>query len=337
MRSSSSMVAAGKAGKHSGVALVDVRVGTPAQGRDVPKLDDSQIEARLRSLPGADRVTARALTKVHLAGTTNTVLVNFYRGDAPAEAEQIVEGQHWPSGPGEVAVGPSFLKQHGLAVGDRTTMYLNGRQTDVTVVGEVMLGNAQAMDSDWQTATELAPNTSAVDYTVQLGPHADAQAYVRGIEEADPGLHPSLRSDSPDAATTTVVGFSSVFTLLLTIVAALGVFNTVLLNTRERRRDLAMLKSIGMTPRQVVVMTVTSVAGLGAVGGLIGIPLGAVAHRLLVDHAGVLTFPESMKDVWHAPQLAALTLAGVAIAVLGALIPARSAARLTIAEVLHNE
>jgi putative ABC transport system permease protein len=44
-----------------------------------------------------------------------------------------------------------------------------------------------------------------------------------------------------------------------------------------------------------------------------------------------------MKDVWHAPQLVSLALAGVIIAVLGALIPARSAARLTIATVLHNE
>ncbi|MFK4265722.1 FtsX-like permease family protein [Streptomyces milbemycinicus] len=37
---------------------------------------------------------------------------------------------------------------------------------------------------------------------------------------------------------------------MLTVVAALGVFNTVVLNTRDRRRDLGMLKSIGMTPRQ---------------------------------------------------------------------------------------
>ncbi|MFD7507066.1 hypothetical protein [Streptomyces sp. NPDC059850] len=86
-----------------------------------------------------------------------------------------------------------------------------------------------------------------------------------------------------------------------------------------------------------MVVTVTSVAGLGAVGGLVGIPLGIAAHRLLVDHVGVVAFPESLKDVWHAPQLAALALAGVVIAVLGALIPARSAARLTIAKVLHNE
>jgi putative ABC transport system permease protein len=51
----------------------------------------------------------------------------------------------------------------------------------------------------------------------------------------------------------------------------------------------------------------------------------------------VISFPESMKQVWHLPQLSALLLAGVTIAVLGALIPARSAARLTIAKVLHNE
>ncbi|WFB10884.1 hypothetical protein LRS74_30430 [Streptomyces sp. LX-29] len=56
-----------------------------------------------------------------------------------------------------------------------------------------------------------------------------------------------------------------------------------------------------------------------------------LAHRLVVDHVGVISFPESTKQVWHMPQLAVLVLAGVVIAVLGALIPARSAARLTIA------
>ncbi|UQW99747.1 hypothetical protein [Streptomyces sp. RerS4] len=92
-----------------------------------------------------------------------------------------------------------------------------------------------------------------------------------------------------------------------------------------------------MTPRQVVAMTVSSVAGVGAVGGLVGIPLGMAAHRLVVDHVGWVTFPESMKDVWHAPQPAVLLPAGVAIAVLGALVPARSAVRTTIASVLRTE
>jgi putative ABC transport system permease protein len=114
----------------------------------------------------------------------------------------------------------------------------------------------------------------------------------------------------------------------------------VVLNARERRRDLGVLKSIGMTPRQVTVMMVTSMAALGAAGGLLGLPLGVAAHRLVVEtmFAAVgLTTPALMLDVWRIPLLAALVPAGAAIAMLGAFLPARSAARLTIAEALRTE
>ncbi|OMI33214.1 FtsX-like permease family protein [Streptomyces sparsogenes] len=331
----STMVAFGKHGQNNGAAWVNVEAGRPGLDQKVPKLSDRQIEARLRSLPGADLVTARALSKVRLAGYTQPVFANFYRGDTRMYDSDIVKG-HWPHGPGEVAAGPAFLNQRGLAVGDRITLYLDGRQTRVTVVGELIEGNPQAVESTWETLAELAPDLRAIEYTVELADGADAEAYAKAVKASDPGLY-LLPGSSTNTTAATVVSFSAVFTVLLTVVAALGVFNTVLLNTRERRRDLGMLKSIGMTPRQVTVMTVTSVAGVGAVGGLLGIPLGIAAHRLLVDHVGVVAFPESMKDVWHAPQLAVLALAGVAIAVLGALVPARSAARLTIAKVLHNE
>ncbi|MEU1665068.1 FtsX-like permease family protein [Streptomyces sparsogenes] len=331
----STMVAFGKLGQNNGAAWVNVEAGRPGLDQKAPKLSDRQIEARLRSLPGADLVTARALSKVRLAGYSQPVFASFYRGDTRMYDSDIVKG-HWPHGPGEVAAGPAFLNQRGLAVGDRITLYLDGRQTRVTVVGELIEGNPQAVESTWETLAELAPDLRAIEYTVELADGADAEAYAKAVKASDPGLY-LLPGSSTNTTAATVVSFSAVFTVLLTVVAALGVFNTVLLNTRERRRDLGMLKSIGMTPRQVTVMTVTSVAGVGAVGGLLGIPLGIAAHRLLVDHVGVVAFPESMKDVWDAPQLAVLALAGVAIAVLGALVPARSAARLTIAKVLHNE
>ncbi|MFJ4327904.1 hypothetical protein ACIP3A_33005 [Streptomyces tricolor] len=44
-----------------------------------------------------------------------------------------------------------------------------------------------------------------------------------------------------------------------------------------------------------------------------------------------------MTDVWHAPLPAVLALTGAGIAVVGALVPARRAARLTVAEVLRTE
>lgn len=331
----STIVASGSVGRTNG-AVINIQVGTPENGQPTPTLSDPNIEARLRSLPGAKRVTARGLLQVYLEGYNQTRFANVYRGDTPVPfLAPPVEGR-WPDGINEAVAGPTFLTQHGLAIGDQITMQHDGQRIPLTIVGKLMDGNARAVNINWQTLTQLAPDTNPIEYYVKLAPDANAQTYMNAVKATDPGLHPTLVGTNA-TDTPAVVGLSSVFTVLLAIVAALGVFNTVLLNIRERRRDLGMLKSIGMTPRQVITMTLTSVAALGAVGGLLGIPLGVITHRLLVDNVGVIVFPESMKDVWHAPQLVALALAGVVIAILGALIPARSAARLTIAKVLHNE
>jgi putative ABC transport system permease protein len=331
----STMVAYGKAGGGDGTARLAVEPGSSGNGMTRPRLPAAEVERRLNALPGADGVTVRGLTKARIAGSTGTKYVNFYRGDTRSFGTQLAQGR-FPERPGEIAAGPAFLDQQGLQVGDRTTLYLHGKQTAVTVVGQLIESNAQALETTWETVAALDPAVEPADYTVRLSAGTDTDAALAAVTALDPGLHPSLNSPS-NTATVTVVSFSTIFTVLLSLVAALGVFNTVLLNIRERQRDLGMLKSIGMTPRQVVLMTVTSVAGIGAVGGLLGIPLGMGAHRWVVDNVGVVAFPAYMKAVWSAPQLAALALAGVTIAVLGALLPARRAARLTIARVLHGE
>ncbi|MFE5623506.1 FtsX-like permease family protein [Streptomyces virginiae] len=331
----STLLAYGEVGKEDAGARIHVTTEAPGPDRTPPRLSDVQIEERLRSLPGTEGVRARALSQANMTGQPQPVFADFYRGDDSVYEHTVVKGRA-PAAAGEIVAGPAFLTQRGLKVGDRVTLELNGRKITATVVGQLIEGDARALEATWQTLARLAPDAHATEYTVRLAPGSDAHAYADAVTTLDPGLHASVM-DSANAGTATVISFSTVFTVLLTLVASLGVFNTVLLNTRERRRDLGMLKSIGMTPRQVVLMTVTSVAGLGALGGLLGIPLGIVAHRLVVDHVGVVDFPEHMKDVWHAPQLAAMLLAGVTIAVLGALVPARSAARTPIAPVLHTE
>ncbi|MFF2026779.1 FtsX-like permease family protein [Streptomyces sp. NPDC058171] len=331
----STMVAYADKGDRNGAPTVEVRVGTAEHKDTLPKLTDAQTEALLRSLPGAKEVTAEAMVRVTMNGGNQALFASFYRGAPPPTGTDLVEGR-WLDGADEAVVGPSFLKQHGLKVGDRITLAANGRTEPVTIVGKSITGDARNLSVSWPALTALAPERRALRYTAVLAPGTHVVDYVEAVKKADPGLYPQPAS-SGNTATRAVVGFATVFTALLTVVAALGVFNTVLLNTRERRRDLGMLKSIGMTPGQVVTMTVTSMAGLGAVAAVIGIPLGMIGHRLVVDNVGVIAFPESMKDVWNAPHLLGLALAGVTIAVLGALVPARSAARLTIAKVLHNE
>ncbi|MFD4508292.1 ABC transporter permease [Streptomyces sp. NPDC058457] len=144
----------------------------------------------------------------------------------------------------------------------------------------------------------------------------------------------------PSSGAETIIGSATLLTAMLAVVAALGVFNTVVLDTRDRRRVLGMLKSIGMTPRQVTVMTVTSMGVLGVVGSLAGVPLGIAGYDLVVPRmadAVDIVLPPSLTDVCRAGVLTPLALSGLAIAMLGAYLPARGAARLTVAEALHNE
>jgi putative ABC transport system permease protein len=72
----------------------------------------------------------------------------------------------------------------------------------------------------------------------------------------------------------------------------------------------------------------------------VGVPLGVLAHQVIAPammRAAQSDVLDVVMDVYHAPMLAALALAGIVIAVLGAAIPARAAARVPIAAVLHNE
>ncbi|MDH6129495.1 putative ABC transport system permease protein [Kitasatospora sp. GP82] len=320
----------------NGRTFVHVQVGAEDAHQTVPKLTDAQIEAVLRATPGSDQLTSRAFERVGLVGYTQPVFADFYGGDALERPLHVIKGRP-ATGLGEVVAGPAFLDQHGLKLGDRITLDVSGRLLPVTIVGEPIEGNARAVASNAATLAGTGVRLHVVEYVVRLAPGADADAYVKAIKDADPGLYPNVVTHDGIGPFASVISFSTIFTVLLSVVAALGVFNTVLLNIRERRRDLGMLKSIGMTPRQVVAMTVASVAGLGLVSGIIGVPLGMAAHRLIVENITIMVFADSMINVWHAPQLIAVALAGILIAVLGALLPSRTAARLPIAEVLHNE
>ena len=296
---------------------------------------DRADAATLRSVPGAAQVTARADLVVRAAGSTQTFMAMFYRGDPGFET---LSGR-WPAAAGEIAVSERFLLQRGYSVGDSLTLESEGVRRPVRIVGKVLMNTGNVALAGWPTLELFAPGTGADAYEVRLTAGTGAQAYAVAVHAADPGLD-ATPTDNADSFVAVIIATVTLLTLMLGAVAALGVLNTAVLNTRERSRDLGMLKSIGMTPRQVVLMVVTSMAALGALGGVLGIPVGIVAHRFAMPamaHAAQVAFPDRALDVYHPPVLALLVLAGVAIAALGAFLPARAAARLTIAKVLHNE
>ena len=314
-------------------------------GDRAPAGDPARTEAALAALPGAASVTTVSPVSVAIAGNDTPVNLQYLHGDYAdlGYQDQLISGR-WLAGPGETVVTSAFLRDRGARLGDRVTLLSGQARTTVTVVGEMIGDDPDEAYADWATQLRLDPRTplggELPEYLVRLKPGTGADAYANAVTAADPGLHAMPNTEDVNSFIVTVDGIALVLTVMLAIVAALGVFQTVVLNTRERQRDLAMLKAIGMTPRQVVTMMVTSMAGLGLLGGVLGLGLGVAAHEVsvpLVAAAAGTDIPATMLSVWRWSLVAGLLLAGLAIAVAGSYLPARAAGRLSVAEALRNE
>ena len=124
------------------------------------------------------------------------------------------------------------------------------------------------------------------------------------------------------------------------VVAGLGVLNTVALQIRERAHDIGVFKALGMTPRQTLTMIACSVAITGLVAGIIAVPAGVLLHHNVIPamtHAANSGYPSALISVYSVPEMIGLALAGLLIAVAGALAPASWAARSRTAAALRTE
>ncbi len=146
---------------------------------------------------------------------------------------------------------------------------------------------------------------------------------------------------APDRPTD-LVNFGRVRSLPLVLGGLLGVFAAATLahllvtSIRRRRRDLAVLKVLGLVPAQVRATVAWQATTLALVAVAVGLPLGVVAGRLVWRlFAGQLGVrPEPAVPLL---ALGLLALATLVVANLVAVLPARSAARTQAALVLRSE
>jgi len=254
----------------------------------------------------------------------------------------LVSGR-WFSGPGEVLAEKALLRDANLKVGDSFTATVNGKPLQLRVVGEVFdvsnLGHELFMD--WTTLAEVSPDSSPDVYYVTLTAGANVSDYIRRVAAAEPDFIDVRPNDTGLIGPVKII--DSVLVILAIVIALIavgGVFNTLLLNTRERVRDTATLKAVGMSPREVMVMVAASAGLLALIGGLVATPLGVELSRLLLDvvnsSAGNDT-PPTGYAAFSPVELLVILLLGVAVAVLAAMVPGRWAARTNVVEVLHAE
>lgn len=126
--------------------------------------------------------------------------------------------------------------------------------------------------------------------------------------------------------------------VVLFSIAGLNLMSNLLLGIRERRRELAILKTVGFTPRQLVTAVVSGGVAVAVLATALGIPLGLVATRLMFDvlssAAGIGTGVGALPG---AGWLALLLPMAVVTVVLASAFPAAAAARIRVAEALRYE
>ena len=303
---------------------------------------DSDVMRVLNAQPETARVVAVAGQNVAVPGVTDPVNTRLFRGDSSRIGYMVIAGR-WFSAPGEVLAPAALLRDARLKIGDTFTGVASGQPLQLHVVGEIYdisnLGHSLFMDL--ATMTSVTPAVEPFQYDVTLAPGADLASYVRRVAATQPDL---IDVHASDTSIITPVKIIDLVLLILAAVLALigvgGVFNTLLLNTRERIRDTATLKALGMSPRQVIAMVAASAALLALVGGLMAMPAGLALHHVLNDvissSAGNDT-PPGAYAVFNPVELVLIPLLGVAVAVVAALIPGRWAARTSVVEVLHAE
>jgi putative ABC transport system permease protein len=299
------------------------------------------VQAAVRAQPGTRHYVAEADGQVSVPGLADQLSLVGFDGDASWTGYAMISG-HWYSGAGEVDVNTAFLDDTGTAVGDTYTFSSGGRRVTVRIAGEVLdtAGGSPVMIGALSTLSAVDPGLAPGQYRVALAPGTDVPSYLAALSSALGPDYLVTANTRGGQEIDAILGLVAALTLLVAVVAGLGVLNTVVLQTRERVHDLGVFKAVGMTPRQTIAMVVCSVAGTGLMAGLIAIPAGIALHQYVLPvmgRAAQTGIPVSALDVYHPGELIVLALSGLVIAVAGALAPAGAAARTRTAFALRAE
>ena len=288
--------------------------------------------------------TDDSLSLPGLGGADGGAQVTAYGGDPSRSGLALISGGWYSQSASvpEIDVNTLFLNDTNTALGDTYTLVNGAHKVTARIVGEVFApGNDVDIFMSPVTLTAIDPAvTGPGSYAVSLKPGVNADAYASALQSTLGDSYNVNSNGGSGKALLAVVTLITMLTLLIIAVAGLGVLNTVALQIRERAHDIGIFKALGMTPRQTLTMVICSVGITGLVAGIIAVPAGILLHHQVLPamaHAANSGLPASLIAVYSAPEMVILALAGLVIAIAGALAPAIWAANSRTATALRTE
>lgn len=327
--------------------------GPTGGGTEVRDRIDASLLAAVAQVDGVAAVTGRTEGWAQLVAADGET-VGGGANSAPTQGvnwvEQpelnpyrLVEGDA-PRADDEVVIDRASARTGELAVGDSTTVLVKGGPTEVTISGIATFGD---VDSMLGVSTVLFTDAAAQRLVGEPGRYDGisvlAQDGVAPVELTDrvaaalpDGVEAltgdELRAEQQSEAEENLA-FFNVFMITFAVVAlfvgSFIIFNTFSIIVAQRGRELAVLRAIGASRRQVLSSVLLESLVVGVLSSAVGLAAGigvAGLLRSLIEAVGI-EVPASDLVVAPASMVTALVV-GVVITVASAVLPARRAARI---------
>jgi putative ABC transport system permease protein len=268
-------------------------------------------------------------------------LLDFYFAQQDGNLEEAVT--RWAGG-GAVLIASPLREWYGLDLGDTIGLQTLEGTVDFLVAGVTLNLSASGYSvlGTWDDAVRYFDTDQVDIFAVNLAPGADANAAGQRILETWGDTH-NLRFETEDdfrarsrQLSDSYAAMSDTAVLVGVVVAALGVINTLLMNVLERRREIGMLRSLGMTQGQIIRLILSESLAMGALGGLLGVMLGAWLSRFAVDSSGALTGYD-LPYVFPLQAVVTCVFIALVVPLLAGLWPAWSGARANVVESMRSE
>jgi hypothetical protein len=301
----------------------------------------SGVTVALAGIPmSVGRVNFAAIVPTTVQGSVNPTVIDGRLPNAPDEillGSRTMHDVHAHMGQTIMVTGPSFTSPVALRIVGRGVL-APFSDTEQLGRGAVLSPSAlPAFEKIVPPGFQIPPPGNAF---VSFRPGVSKATALAALQDRL-GAAYNVTVVQP-AQPTDVVTFGQVRNLpqilsgLLALMAAATIAYLLVTSVRRRRRDLAVLKTLGFVPRQVSAAIAWQATSLVLVAVLIGLPLGLAAGRsiwaLVAGQLGVVVQP-----VVPWPLVLGLLPAALVVANLVAAVPAVAAGRIPPAVVLRSE
>jgi putative ABC transport system permease protein len=236
-------------------------------------------------------------------------------------------------------VGTDLAKRFGWNIGDRVTLQgsIFPVNPEMTLVGMVHGGGSeQTFYFRWDYFNELFPQDMSGSFIVKTANPDDVPAVSDSI---DAMFRNSTAPTKTETESAFVLGFMKMFGNVRALVISISTVvlftvilvtaNTMAMSIRERTGEIAILKTLGFVPRQILAMTIAESALISLAGGLIGSLAARYIYAAIDMSSWTMTLIQRLDVRWSTIAMAATLSLGIAF--ISTFVSAYSASRLPIA------